>query len=94
MQKGARVEETLMSPFTTARCQEIKPKSNKLRNNNVLLRSIQVFTCMREKTKQILKWMSTDSKIEGRGEGDFCCVLNLWLLSLNYVHVLLFENMN
>lgn len=69
MQKWAerRVEQTLVSPFTRARCQEIKPKSNKLRNNNVLLRSIQVFTCMREKTKWTLKWLSMAVKLRAEG---------------------------
>lgn len=47
MERGAdgRVVQTRMSSFTTARCPEITPKIDKLRNNSALLRS------MREKIK-------------------------------------------
>lgn len=47
MERGAegRVAQTQMSSFTIARCQEIMPKTDKLRNNSALLRS------MREKAK-------------------------------------------
>lgn len=47
MEIGAdgRVVQTRMSYITTARCPEITPKIDKLRNNSALLRS------MREKAK-------------------------------------------
>lgn len=35
-----RVMQTLMSSFTIARCQEMIPKVDKLRNNSILLRSM------------------------------------------------------
>lgn len=47
MERGAKgsVVQTRMSSYTTARCPEIMPKIDKLRNNSALLRS------MREKAK-------------------------------------------
>lgn len=36
-----RMVQTRMSSFTTARCPEITPKIDKLRNNSALLRSMR-----------------------------------------------------
>lgn len=42
MERGAdgRVVNTQMLSFTTARCPEVTPKIDKLRNNSALLRSM------------------------------------------------------
>lgn len=80
-------------PFTIARCREIMPKIDKLRNKSVLLNSMQ--ENMREKAKEGLKWLSVDSRTEGEGVGRRLLFYFKPFDTMTYcLYVLLFESMN
>lgn len=84
---------TMNVPFTIARCQEIMPKIDKLRNKSVLLSSMQ--ENMREKAKQGLKWLSVDSRTEGEKVGRRLLFYFKPFDTMTYcLYVLLFESIN